>query len=155
MRPISGEAKVITNIHGINLHCWTSKHYRAQGDKHYIIFLKCPWKQLGPIYLLNIIYSIGSSCIANRVKQILPTLIDDDQTRFISNRYRGDSVRLVYDLIYYLNHKKIPGLLLCLDFENGYIGRRNQTDRLSRTQTVHLKKYIKPCIVRCTQRHEN
>ena len=52
-----------------------------------------------PISLLNVIYKIGSSCIANRIKRVPPSLIDDDQTGFISNRYMGDNVRLIYDLI--------------------------------------------------------
>ena len=56
-----------------------------------------------PISLMNVIYKIGSSCIANRVQIILPTLIDDDQTGFISNSYIGDNVSLIYDLINYLN----------------------------------------------------
>ena len=63
-------------------------------------------KNWRPISLLNVIHKIGSSCIANRIKRVLPSLIDDDQTGFISNRYMGDNVRLIYDLIIYLNTKK-------------------------------------------------
>ena len=54
------------------------------------------------------------------LKRVLPSLIDDDQTGFISNRYMGDNVRLIYDLINYLNTKNKPGLLLCLDFEKAF-----------------------------------
>ncbi len=32
----------------------------------------------------------------------------------------GDNVRLIYDLINYLNTKNKPGLLLCLDFEKAF-----------------------------------
>ena len=32
----------------------------------------------------------------------------------------GDNVRLIYDLINYLNKKNKPGLLLCLDFEKAF-----------------------------------
>ena len=39
---------------------------------------------------------------------------------FISKRYMGDNVRLIYDLINYLNTKNKPGLLLCLDFEKAF-----------------------------------
>ena len=48
------------------------------------------------VYLLNVIYKIGSSGISNRVKRILPTLIDDDQTGCISNSYIGGNVGLIY-----------------------------------------------------------
>ena len=76
-------------------------------------------KNWRPISLLNVIYKIRSSCIVNRIKRVLPSLIDD-QTGFISNRYMGDNVRLIYDLINYLNTKNKPGLLLCLDFEKAF-----------------------------------
>ena len=56
-----------------------------------------------PISLLNVIYKIGSSCIANRIKTVLPLLINEDQSGFILNRYIGDNIRLIYNLINYLN----------------------------------------------------
>lgn len=35
-------------------------------------------KNLRPISLLNVVYKIGSSCIANRIKRVLPDLIKED-----------------------------------------------------------------------------
>ena len=77
-------------------------------------------KNWRPISLLNLVYKIGSGCIANRLKNVLPSLIHEDQTGFIRNRYLGDNVRLIYDLIDYLNINDQPGLLLCLDFEKAF-----------------------------------
>lgn len=77
-------------------------------------------KNWRPISLLNVVYKIGSACIANRLKCVLPSLICEDQTGFIPNRYLGDNVRLIYDMIDYLNRSKLPGLLLCLDFEKAF-----------------------------------
>ena len=77
-------------------------------------------KNWRPISLLNLVYKIGSGCIANRLKNVLPSLIHEDQTGFIRNRYLGDNVRLIYDLIDYLNVNDLPGLLLCLDFEKAF-----------------------------------
>lgn len=77
-------------------------------------------KNWRPISLLNVVYKIGSSSIANRIKQILPTLISEDQTGFMANRYMGDNIRLIYDLINYLNVKSLPGLLLSVDFEKAF-----------------------------------
>ena len=77
-------------------------------------------KNWRPISLLNVIYKIGSTCIANRMKKILPKLIDEDQTGFVPNRYIGDNIRLIYDMMHYLETKKQPGLLLCLDFEKAF-----------------------------------
>ena len=65
-------------------------------------------------------YKIGSACIANRLKVVLPTLINQDQTGFMADRFIGDNIRLIHDLISYLHRTKLPGLLLCLDFEKAF-----------------------------------
>ena len=51
-------------------------------------FLK-DWR---PISLLNTVYKIGSGVIANRIKKVLPTLINNDQTGFIAGRYSTQCV---------------------------------------------------------------
>ena len=76
-------------------------------------------KNWRPISLLNV-YKIGSACVAKRLKSVLPSLISEDQTGFMANRYIGDNIRLIYDLISYLYRKNKPGLLLCLDFEKAF-----------------------------------
>ena len=73
-----------------------------------------------PISLLNTVYKIGSCSIANRLKTVLPDIINDDQTGFVRNRYIGDNIRLIYDTISYLSLNNEPGLLLCLDFEKAF-----------------------------------
>ena len=77
-------------------------------------------KNWRPISLLNVVYKIGSSCIADRIKTVLPDLVDNDQTGFVPNRYMGDNIRLIYDVMQYLDEKKLPGLLMCLDFEKAF-----------------------------------
>ena len=47
-------------------------------------------------------------------------MINEDQTGFMANRYIGDNIRLIYDLISYLYRENKPGLLLCLDFEKAF-----------------------------------
>lgn len=73
-----------------------------------------------PITLLNVIYKIGSSCIANCLKQVLPRIINEDQTAFIRNRYIGDNLRLIYDTIACLDKHNLPGLLVNIDFEKAF-----------------------------------
>ena len=70
-------------------------------------------KNWRPISLLNVVYKIGSACI-KRLKSVLPSLINEDQTGFMANRYLGDNIRLIYDLISYLYRENKPGILLCL-----------------------------------------
>lgn len=73
-----------------------------------------------PLSLLNVIYKIGSSCIANRIKNVLPKLISEDQTGFIRNRYIGDNIRLIYDMIAFLEERNLPGLMLNIDFKKAF-----------------------------------
>ena len=77
-------------------------------------------KNWRPISLLNVSYKIASACIANRIKQVLPLLINEDQTGFISGRFIGENTRRLYDLFHYTEENKIPGLLLLIDFEKAF-----------------------------------
>ena len=54
-------------------------------------------KNWRPITLLNTIYKIASGTLANRIKTVLPKIINSDQTGFIPGRYIGENTRLIYD----------------------------------------------------------
>ena len=69
---------------------------------------KCYLKNWRPISLLNVSYKIASASIANRLKGHLSTLINEDQTGFISNRYIGENTRLIYDIMFYAEKYNIP-----------------------------------------------
>ena len=53
-------------------------------------------KNWRPITLLNTVYKIASSCIANRIQRVLQQLIGDQQTCFLQGRLMGDNLRLLY-----------------------------------------------------------
>ena len=57
-------------------------------------------KNWRPITLLNSVYKLLSSVLADRFKKVLPKIISEDQTGFMSGRYIGDNIRLIYDLIH-------------------------------------------------------
>ena len=77
-------------------------------------------KNWRPISLLNVVYKIGSTCIANRIKKILPILINEDQTGFVPYRYMGYNIRIIFDIIDYLDSNNLPGILINLDFEKAF-----------------------------------
>ena len=51
-----------------------------------------------------------------RIKKVLPTLINNDQTGFIAGRYIGENIRLLFDIMEYAEENDIPGLFLLIDF---------------------------------------
>ena len=46
---------------------YTKRRQSKRSDKN--------WR---PVSLLNVVYKIGSTCIANRLKLVLPSLINED-----------------------------------------------------------------------------
>ena len=77
-------------------------------------------KNWRPISLLNVSYKILSSCMASRIRNILPKIIHPSQKGFMKNRYIGENIRLLYDIILSCKTDKISGLLLMVDFEKAF-----------------------------------
>ena len=77
-------------------------------------------KNWRPITLLNTSYKIASALIAERIKYVLITIIHSDQNGFISGRYIGNNLRLLYDVLVYTDLNDIPGQLLLADFEKAF-----------------------------------
>ena len=77
-------------------------------------------KNWRPINLLNIDYKIATKCIAKRLEKVLPTLIDRDQTGYVKNRFIGENIRLISDVIELHEKKNLPGMLLFIDFEKAF-----------------------------------
>ena len=77
-------------------------------------------KNWRPISLLNVIYKLMSSVIANRLKAVLNKLINNDQKGFISGRYIGENIRTVYDILFETKQQNIPGLLVSVDFQQAF-----------------------------------
>ena len=68
-------------------------------------------KNWRPISLLNVSYKIISGAIAKRIKFVLPYIIHENQKGFLS---------LMYDIIHCCNEKKLPGIILMIDFEKAF-----------------------------------
>ena len=62
-------------------------------------------KNWSPISLLNTTYKIASSCIANRLKVMLPKIIHEDQKEFMKGRHIGENIRLLYGVLQYAETK--------------------------------------------------
>ena len=74
-----------------------------------------------PITLLNVDFKIPSKAIAaRRIKKVLPQLIHTDQTGFMKDRFIGQNVRLLCDVLEQTELENIPGILLPLDFRKAF-----------------------------------
>ena len=77
-------------------------------------------KNWRPISLLNVVYKLASSVIANRIKTVLDSLILEDQKGFMSGRFIGENIKLIYDILFETKQQEIPGLILSIDFEKAF-----------------------------------
>ena len=77
-------------------------------------------KNWRPITLLNSIYKFYSGILAERIKQLLPKLINVDQKGFINGRFIGENTRLTYDIINECNNQNSKGLIILIDFEKAF-----------------------------------
>ena len=81
------------------------------------LFLK-NWR---PISLLNTDYKIIAKLLALRLTNVLPFIIDEDQTGYIKQRYIGQNIRVIEDLCHLTETENLPGVILLIDFEKALI----------------------------------
>lgn len=80
-------------------------------------------KDLRPIALCNVLYKIIANVLANRLREILPGLISENQSAFVHNRNITDNVLVAYELLHYMKQKKRGScgeIALKLDVRNAY-----------------------------------
>ena len=73
-----------------------------------------------PITLLNTDYKLIAITYANRLKEILPDLINEDQKAYIEGRQIIENVRLTQDIISFADEENIEGAIIFLDQKKAY-----------------------------------
>ena len=61
-----------------------------------------------------------SKVIATRIKNVLPNIIHHNQTGYVKDRYIGETVRSVFDVIDLTLQENVPGLLIFIDFQKAF-----------------------------------
>ena len=73
-----------------------------------------------PISLVNVDAKIISKAIANRIKKVLPNIVHHNQTGYIKDRFIGETVRSILDVMDFTKKENLPGLLIFIDFQKAF-----------------------------------
>jgi len=73
-----------------------------------------------PISLVNVDAKIMSKAIATRIKNVLRNIIHHNQTGFIKDRYIGETVQSIFDIIDFTAEENISGLLIFIAFQKAF-----------------------------------
>nr|BAC82613.1 pol-like protein [Danio rerio] len=87
--------------------------YKGKGDK-------VDLKNYRPITMLNTDLKILAKVLANRLKEVMPSIIKTNQAYSIKGRDIADTTMSIKDTIRYINDKQKDGFLISLDFEKAF-----------------------------------
>lgn len=73
-----------------------------------------------PISVLNVDYKLFTSILARRLENILPDLINLDQTGFICKRQASDNIRRTLHVLRHVSNHKVEAALVSLDAEKAF-----------------------------------
>ena len=73
-----------------------------------------------PISLTNVDYRIMAFVLAHRLQSVIDSIVSHDQTAYIRNRYMGNNIRLVEDVIEHFDSHRKKGLLFMADFKKEF-----------------------------------
>ena len=77
-------------------------------------------KSWRPISLLNTDTKVISKILVSRIKNHLTNIIDDVQFAYVKERYIGEPVRIIADILEYTVAQKLPGVLFGADYEAAF-----------------------------------
>jgi len=110
-------------------------------------------EQYRPISLVGVMYKIISKVLAERMKKVLPVVIDECQSAFLKDRGILDSFLTANEVLEDLRRRRMSGLCLKVDFEKAYDSVRWEFlfDMLQRLG-FHCKwiTWIKGCLASAT-----
>ena len=61
-----------------------------------------------------------TKAIAWRIKKVLPDIIHQNQTGYVKDRFIGETIRSIYDIMDFTATENIPGLMIFIDFQKAF-----------------------------------
>nr|GEX00459.1 RNA-directed DNA polymerase, eukaryota [Tanacetum cinerariifolium] len=81
-------------------------------------------KDFCPISLIRSLYKIIAKILANRLSSVIPDLISDVESTFISNRQILDGPFILNELFSWCKYKKLKAMVFKVDFEKAFDSKR-------------------------------
>lgn len=78
------------------------------------------FKEYRPISLIHGIYKIIAKILSNRLKEVIGSLISDNQTAFIADRQIVDGFMVANEVVYDLKSSRRSGLIFKVDFHKAF-----------------------------------
>lgn len=69
--------------------------------------------QFQPICLSNVLHNFFSKVLANRLKHLLPQLVSDHQSAFMSDRLITDNVMVAFETLHYMRNQRTRKKWIC------------------------------------------
>ena len=73
-----------------------------------------------PISLLNVDVKILSRTLAKRLKEVIYKIVCSNQTAYLKDRFIGEGVRLISDILEIKEDLQMEGFLLTIDFQKAF-----------------------------------
>jgi len=80
----------------------------------------CSLEQYRPISLVGALYKVIAKVLAERIKKVLNSVIDESQSAFLKGRGILDSVLMANEVVEDLRRRERSGICLKVDFEKAY-----------------------------------
>ena len=77
-------------------------------------------KNWRPISLLNVDVKLISKILSNRIKNLLPNLISNNQNACVANRFINEGGRLISDILEMTDILNVEGYLLTIDIKKAF-----------------------------------
>ena len=72
------------------------------------------------LYIVNVDTKIMTKVIESRIENVLPDISHPNQTGYVKDRFIGETIRSIYDVMDFTVKENIPGLMLFIDFQKAF-----------------------------------